>query len=312
MPQIVITEFMDEASVADLKRDFDVHYDRELWSKRAEIEALMADLPALIVRNRTKVDRALIDRGNALKIIGRLGVGLDNIDVAHAKSKGVPVAAAIGSNAVSVAEYVIGMALLLLRGAAYRSTEATLSGQWPREAAGKGREVGGRTMGVIGFGYIGQIVAERARGMGMSVVAFDEYVPGDHPAWANVKRVDLAMLLKVSDVVTLHCPLTPETKGLLGAEQLAAMKPGAVLINSARGTIVDEAALAQALKSGHLGGAALDTFEPEPIDEATRAALAGAPNLILTPHIAGVTAESNVRASSMTAAAVRRVLEGKA
>lgn len=309
---IVITEFMDEASVTDLARDFRVHYDRELWSKRAALEALLPGLPALVVRNRTKVDAALIDRGDALKVIGRLGVGLDNIDVAHARARAIAVEAAFGSNAVSVAEYVIAMALVLLRGVSYTSTAATLAGQWPREACGKGREVGGRHLGIVGFGAIGQLVAARARGMGMTVAATDDFLPADNAAWGHVKRVDLEKLLATSDVVTLHCPLTPETKGLLSAARLAGMKPGAVLINSARGGIVDEAALASALTRGHLGGAALDTFEPEPIDQATREALAGAPNLILTPHIAGVTAESNVRASSMTAAAVRRILSGKA
>jgi (S)-sulfolactate dehydrogenase len=312
MTDIVITEFMDEDAVAGLKSEFSVVYDPDFWNRRADLEKAMAGLPALIVRNRTKVDAALLNLGTSLKVVGRLGVGLDNIDVAHAKSKGIAVEAAIGSNASSVAEYVVAMSLVLLRGTAYQNTPALVGGGWPREAAGKGREIAGSRLGLIGYGSIGQVVAKLGRAAGMIVSAHDTFVPHAHPSWAHVERLDLDTLLASADVVSLHCPLTQETKGLIGPKQLARMKPGAILINSARGGIVDEAALVAALKSGHLGGAALDTFEPEPITAAKGALFAGLPNVILTPHIAGVTAQSNVRASTMTAASVRRILKGGA
>jgi (S)-sulfolactate dehydrogenase len=310
MPDIVITEFMDDGAVAGLKQEFSVVYEPDLWNRRGDLEKAVAGLPALIVRNRTKVDAALLDLGRNLKVVGRLGVGLDNIDVAHAKGKGIAVEAAIGSNASSVAEYVVAMSLTLLRGTAYTITPALVGGGWPREVAGKGREVAGLKLGLVGYGSIGQVVAKLGRAVGMHVVAYDDFVPPAHPAWTGVERLSFEQLLATSDVLSLHCPLTPETKGLIGAAQLARMQKGAILINSARGGIVDETALAAALKSGHLGGAALDTFEPEPITAANGAVFAGLANVILTPHIAGVTAQSNVRASTMTAASVRRILKG--
>jgi (S)-sulfolactate dehydrogenase len=308
MADILISEFIDEAALADLRGDFDVDIDPELWSKRDELVARVADVRALIVRNRTRVDRAVIDAGKRLVVIGRLGVGLDNIDVGHARAKGVEVAAAIGSNAVSVAEYVIAMGMVLLRGIAYRASADVAAGKWPREAAGRGVELAGKRLGIVGLGSIGQVVAQRAAAMGMVVSAFDDYVPAGSPAWADIKRFSLDELLASSDVVTLHCPLNEETRGLIGVAALKRMKAGAILINSARGGIVDEIALADALRAGHLGGAALDTFEPEPIAPELAAKLAGIPNLMLTPHIAGVTAEANARASMMTAQNVRRAL----
>jgi len=307
VPSIVITEFMDEAAVAELARDFEVRCEPDLWSRRADLEAAARTADALIVRNRTKVDAALMDAAPRLRVIGRLGVGLDNIDLVHAKAKAIVVAPAVGANAVSVAEYVIGTALVLLRGA-YFSSARLVAGEWPREALGAGHEVDGATLGIVGFGSIGQIVAGKARAMGFRILASDDYLPADDPAWNEVTRVSLDALLAGSQVVSLHCPLTAETRGLIGAPELAAMRRGCVLINTARGGIVDETALAAALRSGHLGGAAVDVFEQEPIDAVTGALFAGIGNVILTPHIAGVTAEANTRISTITAENVRRVL----
>ena len=311
MADIVISEFIDERALEVLRRSFEVEIDPELWSRPADLGHRIAGARALIVRNRTKVDAALIDQGTRIVVIGRLGVGLDNIDVKHARAKGVEVAAAIGSNAVSVAEYVIAMSLVLLRGIAYRSSGEVAAGRWPREQAGRGLEIAGKQLGIVGLGSIGQIVAGRAKAMGMTVVAFDDFVPAGSTAWAGVERLPLAALLATSDVVSLHCPLNDETRGLIGRDALQRMKRGAIVINSARGGIVDEVALADALRAGHLGGAALDAFEPEPIAPELAGRLAGIPNLILTPHIAGVTAEANARASMMTAENVMRAL-GKA
>jgi (S)-sulfolactate dehydrogenase len=309
MPNIVITEFMDAAAIDDLRRSFDVLHDAELWNRPHDLLAAVRDAEALIVRNRTKVTAEVLSEGRQLKVVGRLGVGLDNIDLDAAKARGIVVAPAVGANAVSVAEYVIGTALLLLRGA-YGSSGELVAGRWPREALGRGREAAGSLLGLVGYGSIGQLVAEKAVALGFRVAAADDYLPPDHPAWLHAIRRRLNDILAEADVLSLHCPLTPETRGLIGAPQLARMKPGAILINTARGGIVDEAALAEALRSGHLGGAAVDVFSDEPIPAAVGHLFAGLSNVVLTPHIAGVTAEANERISTITAANVRRVLAG--
>ncbi|HET6468758.1 MAG TPA: NAD(P)-dependent oxidoreductase, partial [Geminicoccaceae bacterium] len=167
-----------------------------------------------------------------------------------------------------------------------------------------------KVMGLVGFGSIAREVARRAQALGMEVAAFDPYVPADHPAWQGTSCLDLPALLGAADVLSLHVPLTPETRHLIGAAALERMRDGAVLVNAARGGVVDEPALAAALRAGRLGGAALDVFEQEPLTRDAARIFAGIPNLILTPHIAGVTWESNVRVSAVTAANVRRALEG--
>lgn len=309
MADIVVTEFLDPGPIEALKHYYSVHVDTGLWNNRAELEALAADAIGLIVRNRTRVDAALLEKAPKLKVIGRLGVGLDNIDVPACKARGVTVCPALGANAVSVAEYVIATALIFLRGPAYFGTARLAAGEWPREDMSRGHEAAGCRFGIIGYGSIGQIVGLRAQGLGMHVVAHDDFLPAEHPAWELAERATLDELLDTCDVVTLHCPLTPETRGLIGARELARMRKGAILINTARGGIVDERALADALRSGHLGGAAVDVFTAEPIDATTAAVFRDVPNLILTPHIAGVTAESNARISTVTVENVLRELK---
>lgn len=303
MTRIVITEFMDDAAVASLQAAHDVLYDPQLVDDPVRLHAEAAGADVLIVRNRTQVRGELLSALARCKVVGRLGVGLDNIDVPGCEARGMQVIPATGANAASVAEYVIGTAMLLLRGA-YQSTAEVAGGRWPRPALSNGREVGGRTLGLIGFGSIGQLTARLARGMGMKVIAFDAMMDADHPAYASeqVQYVGLDALIAQADVVSLHVPLVDSTRGLFNAERIAAMKTGAVLVNTARGGIVDEAAVAAALRSGRLGGAALDVFETEPLAAAPH--FEGCPNLVLTPHIAGVTAESNVRVSSLIAAKV--------
>jgi (S)-sulfolactate dehydrogenase len=215
---------------------------------------------------------------------------------------------ATGANAESVAEYVVAMAMVLLRGAAYLSTAAVAAGRWPRQMLSQGREVAGKTIGLVGFGSIGRATARKVRAMGMRVVAYDPALPTDASAWGDegAEPLGLDALLARSDVVSLHLPLTAETRGLIGEARIAGMKPGAILVNSARGGIVDEPALARALREGRLAGAALDVFADEPL--AAGSVLADAPNLILTPHIAGVTLESNERVSSLIAERVAAFL----
>jgi (S)-sulfolactate dehydrogenase len=249
----------------------------------------------------------LLEAAAKLEAVGRLGVGLDNIDVEACKARDIAVLPATGANDLSVAEYVIAGVLVLLRGA-YGASDEVAVGAWPRERL-IGREVSGRRLGLVGFGSIARETAKRARALGMSVAAHDPFVAADDPAWRELDVVPLALdsLLGTSDAVSLHVPLTADTRHLIDAAALAAMPKGPVLINAARGGVVDEAALADALRDGRLAGAMLDVFETEPLPDG--GPLVGVPNLILTPHIAGVTEESNVRVSGVTAANVRRVLE---
>jgi (S)-sulfolactate dehydrogenase len=308
--KVVISEFMDLPAVEALKGRFDTVYDPQLVDDRPGLASLLADADALVVRNRTQVDAALVAGAPRLKVVGRLGVGLDNIDVAACRSRGIEVIPATGANALAVAEYVVCTAMLLLRGA-YLSTAAVAAGQWPRPRLSEGREAAGRTLGIVGFGNIGQLVAGLAQRLGMRVIAADALLTPADPVWAQtgVARRTFDELLAESDAVTLHVPLNDQTRNLLNAERLARMKRGAVLINTARGGVVDEAALAQALAAGQLGGAALDVFEREPL--AAGSPLAGAPNLVLTPHIAGVTQDSNQRVSSMIAERVAAFLAAR-
>ncbi|HWB45832.1 MAG TPA: hydroxyacid dehydrogenase [Hyphomicrobiaceae bacterium] len=309
MNDIVITEFLEPAAVDLLKKDFSVHWDRELWTKRADLEKLVRDLPALIVRNRTPVDRDLLAMAPRLKVVGRLGVGLDNIDVAECERRGVEVCSARGANATSVSEYAIAMAMTLLRGRAYRDTHRIVAGEWPREELGRGTELAGKTLGIIGLGSIGSTTARKARALDMRVIACDPYLADTSENWNIAERVSLEALLVRADVITIHCPLNEETRGMIAGQELSRVKKGAVLINSARGGIVDEPACAAALKSGQLGGAALDVFDYEPIKAEAGKVFAGIPNVILTPHISGVTLEANHRVSFMTVESVARVLK---
>jgi (S)-sulfolactate dehydrogenase len=307
---IVITEFMDEAVVADLRRTYAVHHDPELFARPDEIARLIADVPALIVRNQTQVRGDMLAAGRVLKVIGRLGVGLDNIDVEACDARGIKVFPATGANSLSVVEYVIGTAMVLLRGA-YFANAAMIAGTFPKTKL-IGREIEGKRMGLIGFGLIARDTAAKARAVGMRVAAYDPYVPADSPVWTGVERLSLDEILSGSDVVSVHLPLTPETRGLLSRETLATMRPDAILINAARGGILDEDALCDALKAGRLGGAAIDVFAQEPLGAAEAARFRDVPNLILTPHIAGNTVESNTRVSSLVAQRVVDALEGRA
>ncbi|HSM39619.1 MAG TPA: hydroxyacid dehydrogenase [Afifellaceae bacterium] len=312
MADVLISEFMDEGSAAEMMAEFDVHWDPKLWSKRDELLEQVANARAIVVRNATRVDAELIAAAPRLEVVARMGVGLDNIDLETCKARGIEVCPSIGANAQSVAEYVIATAMILLRGQALMSTHRLVAGEWPRESLARGIELAGRSLGIVGFGSIGQVMAAKAKAMGMEIMAYDAMLPADAPAWEGVRNVGLEDLIVEADVITLHCPLTPETRDLISTDELARMKPGAILVNSARGGIVNEAACAAALKSGHLGGAALDTFDTEPIRPETGALFAGLDNVILTPHVAGVTQQANKRISDAAVVTVRRVLGGKA
>jgi (S)-sulfolactate dehydrogenase len=299
-PDVVITEFMDESAVEALRAQCDVLYDATLVDRQADLLAALVGARALIVRNRTQVNTALLAAAPGLVVVGRLGVGLDNIDLPACRARHIEVIPATGANALAVAEYVIATAMVLLRGA-YLSSAEVAAGNWPRPRLSGGRVIGGKTLGLVGFGGIGRLTARLAQALGMHVLAHDPLVAPDDALWArhDVAPRDIDALLAEADVVSLHVPLTDATRGLMDPARIARMKPGAVLINTARGGIVNEPALADALREGRLAGAALDVFDREPLPAGSP--LAGTPNLILTPHIGGVTRESNTRVSTLIA-----------
>ena len=271
-----------------------------------ELAAILPDYDALIVRSQVQVDADLIAAGSRLVVIGRAGVGVDNVDLDAATRAGITVVNAPTGNTIAAAEHT----LALLYGVARRTAAADASmrrGEWERSQF-TGLELRGRTLGIIGLGKIGQAVALRARAMDMIVVAVDPFVTAEQAANHGVELVDLDGLLARADVVTVHVPLTRATRGLIGREAIARLKPGSIVLNVARGGIVDEAALAEALESGHLGGAGIDVFEHEP---PTESPLLHAPNTLLTPHLGASTAEAQILVAEEVAAQVLDVLDGR-
>ncbi|MFQ5553773.1 MAG: NAD(P)-dependent oxidoreductase [Acidimicrobiia bacterium] len=303
---IVVTEFMADAAVADLAGSFPVQYDAGLADRRSDLLSAVGEARGLIVRNRTTVDEELLGAAPRLEVVGRLGVGLDNIDLEACRARNVDVRPALGANAVAVAEYVVAAMLLLTRGG-FEARDRVVAGDWPRSEM-VGREIAGKRLGLVGMGDIAREVAERAAALGMDVSATDPFIGADDAVWRRVARCSLGDLVAGSDIISIHVPLTPETRHLFDAARLDQMKESSILINTSRGGTVDEDALVTALRSATLRGAALDVFEQEPVDARGGSRFADVPNLILTPHIAGVTEEANVRVSAVTAANVLAVL----
>ena len=265
----------------------------------------VAELDAMIVRSATKVRKEMIDAAKNLKVIGRAGVGLDNIDVEYAKSKGIKVINTPGATSISVAELTIGLLLAVMRKIAYADREMR-KGAWPKKKC-KGIEMYGKTLGVIGMGRIGREVAKRARAFGMKVIYYDVYRPDEATEKElGVEYRELDDLISEADVITLHVPLLPETKHMINAERIAKMKDGAIIINAARGGIVDEEALYEALKSGKLYGAALDVYENEPLKESKLFEL---DNIVLTPHIGAQAREGQTRAGIEVAQKIAEALK---
>jgi len=307
MSSILISEFITSQALETLRCQHEVVYAPELYKDRPALIAALQNIEALVVRNLTQVNEEVLAGAAKLKVVGRLGVGLENIELSACAKRNIKVIPATGANAESVAEYVVGAAVALTRGF-IPATTATFNGEWPRPRFSGYHEFLGKTIGIVGFGSIGRIVAKKAHAFGLRCVAYDPMLSGDSVELdgVSVPLLSLSKLLSESDAITLHLPFLPDTKNLFNAATLDQIKEGACLINTARGGIVDEKALADRLRSGRLGGAAIDVFSTEPAKDLSH--FAGIENLILTPHIAGVTQESNERVSQMIADEVNRFL----
>lgn len=308
MRRVVVSEYLQEQFLTRLGERMELVFDPDLYADRPRLLEEIANAEAIVIRNRTQIDSELLGAAKALKVVGRLGVGLDNIDMEACGEAGVTVIPAVGANAVSVAEYVMTAALLLTRGI-FGMTSSMVAGEWPRQGHAFGRELMGTTLGLVGFGSISRQVAARAAAFEMKIVAFDPYLPDDDPAWQSADNVELDELLAGADVISLHTPLNESTRNLIDAAALGKMKPEAVLINTSRGGIVDESALAEALREGLIGGAAIDVFASEPLGPESAANFASLDNLILTPHVAGNTNEAVDRVGEMITDAVLGLLE---
>jgi D-3-phosphoglycerate dehydrogenase len=301
--RILITDGLEADAIASLKKAHQVDVE-ELNAK--QLLEQISTYHALIVRGRTKVTRDVFAKAACLKVVGRAGVGVDNIDVNEATARNVLVVNAPTASTISVAELAIGHMISWCRYLP-QADKSIKEGKWEKKQF-EGHEIYGKTLGLLGSGRIGAEVAKRAQAFGMKVIAFDPYLPPDVAQKINVALLDEETVLRESDFLSVHAALTPETKGMLGAQALARMKRTAVLINCARGEIIQEVALAEALQNGTIAGAALDVFEKEP---PAGSPLLSAPNVVFTPHLGASTHEAQLRAGAIIAEQVLKVLDGK-
>ena len=308
MPDILISENIRGAAVDALASRFEVETLPDLWKDPAELLKRVADVRALIVRNQTQVNAEMFAAAKKLVVVGRAGVGLDNVDVAAATKAGVQIACTPDQNAISVAELAIGLMLSLTR-MIPAANEDTKAGNWNRQRF-QGTELYGKTLGIVGAGKIGFLTARRAQALGMKVLAYDPFVSPDSVLLAdlNARLVGLDELLSQSDVVSCHLPSTPATQGIFNAARFGMMKPTATFINTSRGEVVNEADLLEVLRAKRIGGAALDVRAKEPPQAGDLEKL---DNLILTPHTAALTAEAQHRVTESICDDVARVLDGK-
>ncbi len=302
--RVLVCEKIADAGVALLEERFDVDLGLD-W----DLDTLMsrvAEYDALVVRSATKVTAEMIDRAERLRVVGRAGTGVDNVDVAAATRRGIVVCNAAGSNAISAAEHAIALLLAQARNIP-QAHSSLVQGRWERSKYG-GIEVTGKTLGVLGFGRIGQLVAERAKGLGMHVVAYDPFVAEARVRELGVERAETPEeLYSQSDFLSLHLASSPETRGFVGREAFAAMKPTARIVNDARGDIIDTEALVEALETGQIAGAAIDVFPEEPTTESP---LFGLPGVVVTPHLGASTSEAQDRAGLVVAEQVAAALDG--
>lgn len=301
---VVVVEDVTGSALDELGQHYELRAEPDAWCDASRLTQLLRSARALVVRNRTQVTRQLLEAAPELQVVARAGVGLDNVDVQGADDLGIVVVAAVGANAQSVAEHALGMALALARDLVGADRQVRV-GHWDRRP---GMELAGRSWGVIGLGATGRATAALAAAIGMEVLGYDPFL-GPGPV-AGLERVDeLGALLGRSDVVSLHLAVSDQTRALVGPEFLDAMRPGAFLVNVARGELVDEHALLCALDAGTLSGAALDVrvAEPPHLD-----GLTVHPRVLSTPHVAGITGAAQGRVVDMIAADVERVLSGHA
>jgi D-3-phosphoglycerate dehydrogenase len=299
-PKVLIREEIAEPGIRLLQERFDVDLDRD-----SELADRIAEYDAIVIRSATKLTGDLIERATKLKVIGRAGVGVDNVDVDAATRRGIVVANAPESTVVSAAEHTIGLLVALARNIP-QAHAALKQGRWERKAYG-GVELADKTLGVLGFGRIGQQVARRASGLGMRVVAYDPFVSRDRFRELGVERLERPEdVYAAADFLTLHLPLTPETTRSIDAAAFAAMRDGVHIVNAARGELIDEDALLAALRSGKVGGAALDVFSAEPYS----GPLLELDNVVVTPHLAASTEEAQDRAGVIIAEQVAAALDG--
>ena len=287
MTKILITEFINQESLDNLNKKFDVKYDEKLWENSKKLEEIIKDYDGLIVRNKTMVNLNILENANSLKFIGRLGVGLDNIDTENCKIKNIHVQPATGMNANSVAEYVLSSSMSLIKKIPMFHARTKI----------KSAEINQKCLGVIGFGTIGRKVAEYALKNKLTVLAYDPYLTELNEKEIKVKLSNLKEIFEKSDIISLHLPLTEETKNLINKSTFLQMKNKPIIINTSRGSIVNENDLIDAYHNDLISGFAIDVFENEPIKSEFYKKISSEMNCILTPHISGVTTESNIRVS---------------
>ncbi|MBU7596203.1 phosphoglycerate dehydrogenase [Streptomyces sp. P38-E01] len=303
-PVVLIAEELSPATIDALGPDFEIRHTN--GADRAELLTAIADVDAILIRSATKVDAEAVAAARRLKVVARAGVGLDNVDVAAATKAGVMVVNAPTSNIVTAAELACGLILATARNIP-QANAALKDGEWKRSKY-TGVELSEKVLGVVGLGRIGVLVAQRMSAFGMKVVAYDPYVQPARAAQMGVKLVSLDELLEASDFITVHLPKTPETLGLIGDEALAKVKPSVRVINAARGGIVDENALASALKEGRVAGAGLDVYATEPC---TDSPLFAFDQVVATPHLGASTGEAQEKAGVAVARSVRLALAGE-
>ena len=302
--KVLVTEKLSDAGLDLLRKDFEVDVRPELAG--SGLAEAIAPYDALVVRSQTQVTNQVFESGDNLKVVARAGIGLDNVDVDAATRKGVMVVNAPSSNIVSAAEHTIALLLAQARNIP-QAHEDLRHGRWER-SKWQGVEVQGKTLGIVGLGRVGALVAQRSVAFGMRVIAFDPYVPRDRAKEMGVELMpSLEALLVQADFVTIHLPRSPETEGLIGERELALVKEGARIVNTSRGGIVDEQALAKALEEGRVAGAALDVFDHEPPEDSP---LFGFEQVVTTPHLGASTAEAQDKAGASVAEMVRLALNG--
>jgi D-3-phosphoglycerate dehydrogenase len=287
-PRVLISDALSPAAVAIFKnRGLDVEFQPNLGKDKDKLVATIDGFDGLAIRSATKVTGKLLEHAKSLKVIGRAGIGVDNVDIAAATARGIIVMNTPFGNSITTAEHAISLMLALARQIP-EADSSTRAGKWEKNKF-LGVEIYGKTLGIIGCGNVGSIVADRALGLKMKVIAYDPFLSADRALGLGVEKVELDELWRRADFITLHTPLTEKTRNIINAETLAHIKRGVRLINCARGELVDEAALAEALKSGQVAGAALDVFREEP---ATQSVLFGLPNVVCTPHLGASTMEA--------------------